>query len=91
MQNKLYTMPFSHHPMTKSQSVPKQQLRKPELTLFANSAKLQKKTVLPEKFELMDKSGFELRAKRRAPCPPANPLSLTEHDVHGMEYFLGPS
>jgi len=34
MQNKLYTIQFSHHPMTDSQPVPKQQSQNPELTDF---------------------------------------------------------
>jgi len=50
MQNKLYTIHFSHHPMTDSQSVFEQLSWNPELLDFVNFAKLQKKIKLPEKF-----------------------------------------
>jgi len=48
--------------MTNSQSVPKQQSQNPELTF---SCKLQKKTELLEKFELLDKRGFKLMETRK--------------------------
>jgi len=50
LQNKLYTIQFSHHPMTNSQPVPKQRSWNPEPVDFKNSANLLKKTKLPEKF-----------------------------------------
>jgi len=50
--------------MTDSQLAPEHQLQNPELLDFANFTKL------PVKFELLDKRGFELMAKRRADsCP----------------------
>jgi len=65
MQNKLYTIQFSHHPMTDSQSVPKQRWRNPERADLANFAELLKETELLEKSELSGKRGFELTEKRR--------------------------
>jgi len=55
MQNKLYTIQFSHHPMTDLQPVPEQQSQNPELVDFANFTKLPKKTELLEKFKLPEK------------------------------------
>jgi len=40
---------------------------------FANLMKFLKKTELPEKFELPDRRGFSLTAKRRSPCTLSNP------------------
>jgi len=46
-----------------------------EITGFASFAKFQKKTILPEKFEFLDKRGFELMETREKDfCPPANPI-----------------
>jgi len=39
MQNKLYTIQFSHHPMIDLQSVPEKWSWKAKLTDFANSIK----------------------------------------------------
>ena len=74
IQNKLYTVQFSHNPMTDLQSVPKQQSWNPELADFVNFTGLLKKTKLPEKFKLPDKRGFEplqkiIKRKIPAPCP----------------------
>jgi len=76
MQSKLYTIQFSHHPMTDLQPVPRQQLQNLEL---ANFAKLLKKTKLLEKSEISNKRGFELMEKRiktkelRGFLPPGQP------------------
>jgi len=43
MQKTLYRIQFSHHSMTKSQSVPEQQSRNPEFVDFANFVELPKK------------------------------------------------
>jgi len=43
MQKKLYTLQFSHHLITDSQSVPEQQSQNLELTDFTNFLKLLKK------------------------------------------------
>ena len=64
MQNKLYTIQFSHHLTTSSQTVPKHQLWNPEHAAFANFTKFTKiaemeKFELPEKCKLLDKKGFE--------------------------------
>jgi len=63
MQNKLYTIHFSHHLMTDSQSVPEQQSWNIKLVNFA---KFPKKTELQGKFDLPDKRGFELMETSRA-------------------------
>jgi len=49
MQNKLYTIQFSHHPKTESRPVPKQRLWNPECEDFTNFTELSKKTKLPGK------------------------------------------
>jgi len=50
MQNKLYTIHFSHqHPMTDSQSVPKRRSQNPELVDFVNFTKLTKKLTNSQK------------------------------------------
>jgi len=73
MQNKLYTIQFSHHLINNSVSVPKQQSQNLE---FANFAKFLKKTKLPEKLELLEKRRFELTEKRKKDsCSLANPHS----------------
>jgi len=74
MQNKVYTIQFSHHPMRNSQSVREQQLWNPELADVANFTKLLKKTKLPEKFELPNKRGFKLMEERSRE-PQDNPHS----------------
>jgi len=51
MQNKLYTVQFSHHSMTDTQPVPEQQSWNPELANFVDLAKLPKKTKLTEKVQ----------------------------------------
>jgi len=45
------------------------------LQIFANFLKLPKKTELPEKFEFLNKRGFELMVKRTAArfLPPRQP------------------
>ena len=73
MQNKLYTIQFSHHPITDLQSVPEKQSQNPELEDFASFAKLPQKTTLLEKFELPDKRAFELTEMREARKVPASP------------------
>jgi len=65
MQTKLYTIQFTHRPMTGSHSVPEQWSWNLELAVFMNFTKLPKKTELPEKFELRDQRGFKLTEKRR--------------------------
>jgi len=52
MQNKLYTIQFSHHPMTDSVSVPKQPWRNAKLMNFATFEKHQKiKKQTPRKIQ----------------------------------------
>jgi len=62
-QNKLYTIKFSHHPMTNLQPVPEQKSQNLEIADFMNFVKIPKKTVNPEKFELPAKKEFELNEK----------------------------
>jgi len=64
MQNKLYTIQFSHHLMADSQPVPKQQSQNPEIVNFT---KFPQKTELLEKFKLPAKRGFELMETRFLP------------------------
>jgi len=73
MQNKLYTIHFSHRLMTDSQTVPEWWPWNPELVNFVNSIKFLKKIKLPEKFELPDKRVFKFMKKRKSFLPPANP------------------
>jgi len=86
VQNKLYTIQFSHHTVTDSQPVPEQWLWSPQVSqsswisqILSNSQILhnsQKKTKLPEKFELLEKREQELTTKRnKDSCPPLNPYS----------------
>ena len=73
MQNKLYTVRFSHRSTTNLQPVPEEQSWNLQITDFANFMKLLKKIELPEKSELPDQRGFDLKEKRRAEsCPSAN-------------------
>jgi len=60
--------------MTDLQSVPKQRLRNSELADFTDFAKLLKKTEHMEKFQLLDKRGFELMEKRKIPAPQPTPI-----------------
>jgi len=69
MQNKLHKIQFSHHLMTDSQSIPEQWFQNPELTHFANFAKLL------EQFELPDKRGFKPTETRKIPAPWTKPYS----------------
>ena len=78
MQSKLHAIQFSCCLTTDLQWS-----RNPELTDFGNFAKLPKKTELPEKFEILDKTEFKMKEKRikkkkkkeKDSCPPANPCS----------------
>jgi len=65
LQNKLYTIQFSHHLMTYSLSVPEQQSQNPKHMDFANVTKFQKNTKLLENSELLDKRGFKLTEMRK--------------------------
>ena len=57
MQKKLYTIQFSHFPMTNSQSVPERQSWNLEIMNFTK--------FLKKKFELLDKKGFKLTKTRK--------------------------
>jgi len=77
MQNKLYTIQFSHHPMTDSQPVPEQKWRNLELADFVNFMEPPKKTELPERFILTEKRGIN-KGRFLSPCPtPIYKLSMT--------------
>jgi len=84
MQNKLYTIQFSHLLMTNSQSAPKQRSWNPELADFANFSKLSKKTKLPQKFKLLDKRGYKLTDKKRAEIPNPWPTSIHKLSTASM-------
>ena len=49
MQNKLYTIQFSHHPMTNSQSVPEQWLWNPGTHEFCKFCKTPEKDQTPRR------------------------------------------
>jgi len=49
VQNKLYTIQFSHLPMTDSQLVPEQKSQNSEISNFANFATLMKKRLNSQK------------------------------------------
>jgi len=74
MQNKLYTIQFSWHPMTDSQSVPEQQSQNPKIVNFG---KLPKKTELTEKVQPPGQERIQIHEneKSRKLCaPPPTPI-----------------
>ena len=90
IQTILCTIQFSHHPMTDSQAVPKQQSQKPELTDFADFIELPKNTTLQEKrrFKLMEKR----KQKILIPQPtPIHKLSMTSMVWYISISQLGPA
>jgi len=69
MQNKLYTIQFSYHPMTGSHLVPKQRLQILERADFAIFMKFPKKTKLLEKFREEGMRTHRKEKKIAAPQP----------------------